>query len=72
MERLPVTRVTVPVESGSRIFRVDVEILTDFLEDGLVGGAVFGVLADEVAPFVPWDPLTSFLAVFLEITHLFD
>jgi len=72
MERLPVTRVTVPVKSGSRIFGVDVEIGTDFLKDRLVGRAVFGVLADEVAAFVPWDPLTAFLAVFLEITHLFN
>ena len=71
MKRLPITRVTVPVESSSRIFGIDVKIRADLQENRLISRAVFGVLTDEVAAFVPWDPFAAFLAVFLEISHFF-
>ena len=72
MEWLPVGRVSVPVEAGSRVFRVYAVVSAHLLHDGLIGRTILGILADQVAPFVPGDPLSASLPLLLESFHLFD
>lgn len=73
MEGLPIAGIAVPVESRADALLLDIEVLTQSVNDHVEGLGFGGILADQVGALVPRDPLGSLgLALGLDLAHLLD
>ena len=59
MEGLPIAGIAVPVKTSADALLLDVEVLTQSVNDHVEGLGFGGILADQVGALVPRDPLGS-------------
>ena len=69
----PIVRITIPVESSFHLSCLhNLEVFTHLVHDCLIRWTVLWILANQVASFIPGDPLAPLLTRILQTTHFFD